>query len=67
MNKNEKVLAEFMAYCAEHPELRFWQALRAFADVRFILIAESHDISTDEYNKIQDTFYFEGLTNQPVE
>lgn len=59
MNKNEKLLAEFMAYCAEHPELRFWQALLAFVKQSN---PEIHRIElVDDDNDDGDTFYFENL------
>lgn len=59
-SKNFALRCDFEEFCNKHPELRFWQALRAWADVGFILTAESQDIVSDEWNKIKDTFYFEG-------
>lgn len=32
-NQNEEVLNEFISFCKQHPELRFWQALYAFIGV----------------------------------
>lgn len=31
--KSQKLLESFTVYCVEHPELRFWQALRAWSGV----------------------------------
>ncbi len=32
-NRNNAVLADFVRYCEEHPQERFWQALRNWANV----------------------------------
>lgn len=53
---NLKPLISFVAYCLRHPEQRFWQALRNWANVNFILVADRlHDETT-----IHDTFYWAG-------
>lgn len=51
--KSQPVLMDFITYCHDHPEERFWQALRNWAKVPFILTSE------DGLNG-QDTFYKEG-------
>lgn len=58
-SKNIAIREEFNKYCDEHPEMRFWQALRAWAETGFILLAEgnAHDGS---YTDTQDTYYFKG-------
>jgi hypothetical protein len=38
-SKNKETLASFVAYCREHPEQRFWQALRNWAGVAFVLVS----------------------------
>jgi hypothetical protein len=40
VSKNAEVLAGFTAYCEQHPDERFWQALRNWAGVPFVLIGE---------------------------
>lgn len=57
-------LESFVKYCAEHPEQRFWQALRNWAGVNFILFSSHYDANmfNDEYLKnkhvtTKDTFY----------
>ena len=46
--RNSEVLKTFIKYCEEHPQERFWQALRNWAEVGFIFADK------------QDTFYWEG-------
>ena len=36
MNKNKETLVDFIKYCLDHPELRFWQALRNWSGYWFI-------------------------------
>jgi hypothetical protein len=57
-NKNQELLDDFRDFCLQHAELRFWQALRAWADVGFILTAKSRDLVSNEYEELMDTFYF---------
>lgn len=61
-NKSLKTLARFTLYCLQHPEQRFWQALRNWArdedsDAQFILKAKDLDLSTGQFVGIKDTFY----------
>lgn len=49
------VLSDFISYCTAHPELRFWQALRAWSDADFIFYQKS-GLNTD-------TFYWENKNN----
>lgn len=53
-NKNKELLESFTDYCAEHGELRFWQALRAWAGVGYIFTA---DEMPEDMSKLTDTFY----------
>jgi hypothetical protein len=55
-SKNKKLLEDFIKYCTNHPEERFWQALRNWSDSPYIL--KSRYLPPDSH--IQDTFYFEG-------
>jgi len=55
-NKNIKLLEEFAKYCYDHPEERFWQALRNWSGNPYLLI--SRYLPPD--NHIRDAFYFEG-------
>jgi hypothetical protein len=59
MNRNEEVLYDFKKYCEEHPEERFWQALRNWSNYEFIYVSNkpSYAITCEE---VQDTFFFEG-------
>lgn len=47
-SKNAALLEDFTRYCREHPEYRFWQALRNWTGRGLICL--------DGF----DTFYFEG-------
>jgi hypothetical protein len=55
MTRNSELLEQFVRYCSDHPELRFWQALRNWAHVKFVQIVPY----TKEERAI-DTFHFEG-------
>lgn len=68
-NKNERLVKLFVSYCEANPGLRFWQALRNFAqihvnaDINHVLIASGYgtDEETGEigYLDLEDTFYWE--------
>jgi len=51
-SKNQKLLQEFTEFCAANPELRFWQALCAWADLN--IWAEV----PGDGNKPTDVFYW---------
>lgn len=53
MSKNIELAEDFYNYCKNHPELRFWQALRAWSGVWFV------GISNDGIY-FKDTFFWEG-------
>jgi len=55
------LLKSFVLYCYQHPEERFWQALRNWSDYNFILSADGIDFTNHEikYTDIKDTFYIE--------
>lgn len=53
--KSEELLNDFTTYCRDHPEQRFWQALRNWADYPFILAADG---MYEAWKDIKDTFYF---------
>lgn len=55
MNKNNKQLESFTKYCIENPEQRFFQALRNWAKVPFVLFSDG----INPLLKVRDTFYFE--------
>lgn len=57
------VLYDFVKFCVNNPDLRFWQALRAWTRVNFILTS-AHPISDIERglgseSGLRDTFYWE--------
>lgn len=51
-NNNATKLASFVAYCQEHPEERFWQALKNWAEVSYVY-------TQTEHSPIEDTYYKE--------
>jgi hypothetical protein len=57
MNNNEKTLSDFIKYCKQHPEQRFWQALRNWVGVGFIFTSS---VILPYDNQLQDTFYWKG-------
>ena len=52
-SKNTKVLNDFSAYCANHPDERFWQALRNWVGEPFVMVGTPG-------GTLEDTFYREG-------
>lgn len=56
--RSQPLLDEFVKYCEENPEQRFWQALRNWAEADYILQGEGF-LSEGALNT-RDTFYFEG-------
>lgn len=72
MNKNKDKLLDFITYCFDHPEERFWQALRNWSDAYFIFwwrprkpltLGEDGNYyveGIEEMKKVglEDTFYF---------
>lgn len=59
--KNTLQLKSFTSYCEQHPEERFWQALRNWAEVDFVLVANQNPepIMDLPWINIRDTFYDE--------
>lgn len=55
--RNSKTLKSFIEYCVEHPQERFWQALRNWAGVGFIYVGD--DYYLDIPSGLEDTFYWE--------
>jgi hypothetical protein len=55
-NRNSEVLKSFIKYCKEHPDERFWQALRNWSGYGFILVSRFFEPCRDG---IIDTFYWE--------
>lgn len=64
MNRNSVVLQSFADYCANHPEERFWQALRNWSRCSYILNSNVPPsvLYKDENPRIlvTDTFSWEG-------
>lgn len=58
MNRNKKVLESFIEYCEQHPQERFWQALRNWIGVEKICVCSTDEDNTDFYKNV-DTFYWE--------
>jgi hypothetical protein len=58
MTRNEKLLNSFIDYCKANPDQRFWQALRNWAKVQYILTADFQPGGYDFIN-LKDTFYWE--------
>lgn len=59
--KSLESLLSFTTYCQEHPEERFWQALRNWAGVRFIFKSDDENayekLSESNPANLTDTFY----------
>lgn len=63
MHKSSKLLGSFMAYCADHPDQRFWQALRNWSGNDYIYTQQGGGHLVSAFNedgeeiKLIDTFY----------
>jgi hypothetical protein len=60
--RNGKLLESFAGYCKQHPEERFWQALRNWSGRNFVFVSDTgpHDLMTFSTTDLEDTFYWEG-------
>jgi hypothetical protein len=58
MNRNSEVLADFVKYCQEHPDERFWQAIRNWSGYFKVVVGPT---TMDEG---LDTFYWEGKRHE---
>ena len=54
--RSSKLLSSFTTYCKKNPKERFWQALRNWAKVGFILVSDSPQM---DGAVLEDTFYWE--------
>ena len=73
MNKNKEKLVSFIRYCLDHPDERFWQALRNWSGYYFIFgwqprkpltIKDDKGYFVDGLEEVEelgleDTFYWE--------
>lgn len=57
---NKELLENFTKFCNEHPELRFWQALKTWSKVDVIYV--KRDILSDN-KSLEDTFYWTNKDN----
>lgn len=55
VSKNVKLLMSFVKYCNDHPDLRFWQALRNWSGWAFIYACNEPSGEGESY----DTFFWE--------
>lgn len=58
-NKAQELLKDFSEYLLSHPEQRFWQALRNWAEVPYVMAGDLTD-PQHKINTLADTFYWEG-------
>jgi hypothetical protein len=50
--KHHETLMDFLDYCHQHPDYRFWQALRNWS--------RYDEVSAREQGGVRDTFFWEG-------
>lgn len=53
--KNNELLQSFIIYCTQHPDQRFWQALRNWSGAPYIFMGDKLGA---EVQGGRDTFYF---------
>lgn len=58
--RSEKTKQGFIKYMEEHPDERFWQAVRNYSGYSFIIASDELPIGENQ----ADTFYWEGLTRE---
>ena len=58
-SKNWELVRDFARYCDEHPEERFWQALRNWSGWSFIFGADG-DTYEQAMDRLKETFYLDG-------
>jgi hypothetical protein len=58
-SRNKKLANDFYDFCMNNPELRFWQALRAWSGQNFVLVSNTNNWETIP-DDIKNTFYWEG-------
>lgn len=54
--RSKKTKEDFVKYLEDHPQERFWQSIRNFAKVPFVIISDDIDLDF-----MTDTFYYEEL------
>ena len=59
--RSEEALHSFMRYCFEHPDERFWQALRNWSKYEYILGYDGDLFDLRAQFPMIDTFHLEGL------
>lgn len=57
--RNSELLASFVEYCTLHPDLRFWQALRNWAGINFVLASELPPYELSKQGNLVDTYAWE--------
>jgi hypothetical protein len=63
--KSWPLLKDFITYCVDHPDLRFWQALRSWSKWHYIYASENGQES--KHLELYDTFYWEETMKPPEE
>jgi len=63
-SKNNELLMDFSFYCISNPRERFFQALRNWSGMPFVLTATGYDFDKGVYTGIQDTFYDNKITKK---
>jgi len=59
-SRNAEQLADFTRYCISHPDERFWQALKNWKRIPFLLASEEPVFNLDgNVDPLTDTFYWE--------
>lgn len=64
--RSEEALVSFVRYCYEHPEQRFWQALRNWSKYTYIfgyngMELDKRDRECFDIEGMVNTFHLEGL------
>lgn len=59
--RDAKTKESFITYLMQHPQERFWQALRNWSGHPFILVGNGETAPGEDfgYGAVEDTFYWE--------
>lgn len=55
--KQQELLKSLADYCSDHPDMRFWQALRSWSGFNFVLVSNAPEGPVSD--GLSDTFFWQ--------
>lgn len=66
--QSDPCLADFVQYCKDHPDQRFWQALQSWSGYAFVYVSDYNSSLMDIKEKdLEDTYYWKGRRKNEFE